>query len=80
MQIKFRVDWGYQYLYSRRHYHPTYVWDGNIKCSNGKITKTSLLNYKSVFPVGICGPALCPEKTALDKPEWICSTKRDIKG
>lgn len=80
MQIKFRVDWGYQYLYSRRHYHPTYVWDGNIKCSNGKITKTSLLNYKSVFPVGICGPALCPEKTALDKPEWKCLTKRDIKG
>lgn len=80
MEINFRVDWGYQYLYSRRHYHPVYMWDGNLKCSDGKISKICLLNYKSVFPVGICGPALCPEKTELKKPEWVCSTHRDIKG
>lgn len=80
MIIKFRVNWGYQYLYSRRHYHPVYVWDGNLKCSDGEIVKISLLNYKSVFPVGICGPALCPEVSKLKEPKWTCSTHRDIKG
>lgn len=80
MNIHFRVDWGYQYLYSRRHYHPVYVWDGNLKCSDGNITKIQLLDYKSKFPVGICGPALCPEKTELPSPNWVCSTKRDVKG
>ena len=35
MVLDFRIDWGYQYLYSRRHYHPQYIWDGELKCENG---------------------------------------------
>ena len=45
MKLNFRIDWGYQYLYSRRHYHPYYHWDGHLKCSDGVIEKVFQLDY-----------------------------------
>ena len=43
--MNFRIDWGYQYLYSRRTYHPTFVWDGELDCENGKIDVRIYKNY-----------------------------------
>ena len=45
MKLNFRIDWGYQYLYSRRHYHPYYHWDGHLECSDGVIEKVFQLDY-----------------------------------
>ena len=45
MLLDFRIDWGYQYLYSRRHYHPQFIWDGELKCENGTIQSVWQLSY-----------------------------------
>ena len=45
MKLDFRIDWGYQYLYSRRHYHPVYCWDGTLECTDGTIQKCWQLDY-----------------------------------
>ena len=45
MKLDFRIDFGYQYLYSRRHYHPVYVWDGSLSCEGGRIDKSFRLDY-----------------------------------
>ena len=45
MKLDFRIDWGYQYLYSRRHYHPVYIWDGSLTCQGGAIEKL----YRRIF-------------------------------
>lgn len=29
MKLDFRIDWGYQYLYSRRHYHSFFLRNGH---------------------------------------------------
>ena len=76
MKLMFRIDWGYQYLYSRRHYHPVYVWDGGINCENGTILNTWKLDY----PVIWFGPGHCAKETLLDTPNWESRTKRGISG
>ncbi|MBE5765795.1 MAG: hypothetical protein E7335_01275 [Clostridiales bacterium] len=74
--LDFRIDWGYQYLYSRRHYHPEYLWHGNLACEGGEI----LESYKLDYPVVWYGPGLSAIETPLDKPEWESRTKRGIAG
>ena len=49
MKLDFRIDWGYQYLYSRRHYHPVYIWDGSLQCENGTIEKSWQLDYPVIW-------------------------------
>ncbi len=76
MQLEFRIDWGYKYLYSRRHYHPIYVWDGNLSCTNGRIEKCFQLEY----PVIWFGPGHCPRETELPSPAWQSQTRRELSG
>jgi len=76
MQLDFRIDWGYQYLYSRRHYHPTYIWNGILSCENGKILET----YQLTYPVLWFGPGQSAKETKLDSPKWESRTKRRLAG
>jgi hypothetical protein len=63
MKIDFRVDWGYQMLYSRRHYHPVYRWDGHLECSGFSELNVSLLEY----PPAWWGPCHTAHETPLEK-------------
>ncbi len=74
--MNFRIDWGYQYLYSRRTYHPTYVWDGELDCENGKINKIFKLDY----PVCWFGPIYTAKETLLENNSWKDKTKRGMSG
>ena len=65
VKLDFRIDWGYQYLYSRRHYHPFFHWDGTLECSNGVIEKCFKLDY----PVIWYGPGQCALETELQDPD-----------
>ena len=76
MKLDFRIEWGYQYLYSRRHYHPVYNWDGCLECNGGTIEST----YKLDYPVIWYGPGHCAVETKLPEPRWKSSTKRGISG
>lgn len=76
MKIDFRIDWGYQYLYSRRHYHPFYHWDGKLECENGTIQKS----YKLDYPVIWFGPGHCAVETELPSPQWQSTTRRGLAG
>lgn len=76
MRIGFRIDWGYQYLYSRRHYHPQFIWDGSLTCDNGYILHTYQLDYPVIF----FGPGQCARETELPAPEWVSHTKRRLSG
>jgi hypothetical protein len=76
MKLNFRIDWGYQYLYSRRHYHPVYVWDGDISCRGGSVEKVFQLDY----PVIWFGPGHCAKETLLPAASWKSRTKRGMAG
>lgn len=76
MKLDFRIDWGYQYMYSRRHYHPVYIWDGNLTCENGTIEKSFQLEY----PYVMFGPGYSAKEIELSKPEWKNRTKRGYSG
>ena len=76
MKLDFRIDWGYQYLYSRRHYHPFYHWDGHLECSDGAIENVFQLDY----PVIWYGPGHCARETLLDSPCWKSTTRRGLAG
>ena len=76
MKLDFRIDWGYQYLYSRRHYHPTYIWDGSLTCKNGEILET----YQLTYPVIWFGPGQSAREEKLAGPEWKNTTKRRLAG
>ncbi|MBO5644559.1 MAG: hypothetical protein J6S90_04875 [Lentisphaeria bacterium] len=76
MKIDFRIDWGYQYLYSRRHYHPFYIWDGKLECENGTVTGAWQLDY----PVIWFGPGHCANETKLEAAEWKSTTRRGLAG
>lgn len=76
MKLDFRIDWGYQYLYSRRHYHPKYIWDGSLKCDNGNILELYQLDY----PVIWYGPGQCAKETKLEEYSWKSQTKRGVSG
>ena len=76
MKLDFRIDWGYQYLYSRRHYHPFYQWDGHLDCSAGRIERVFRLDY----PVLWYGPGHCAHETPLPTPAWKSFTRRGLSG
>ena len=76
MKLNFRIDWGYQYLYSRRHYHPFYHWDGHLECSEGTIEKVFWLDY----PVLWFGPGHSAKETQLESPCWKSTTHRGFAG
>ncbi len=76
MKLNFRIDFGYQYLYSRRTYHPTYVWDGGITCRGGEILAAYELEYPNIW----YGPVLNPIQKRLATPNWRNSTKRRLAG
>ena len=76
IELDFRVEWGYSYLYSRRHYHPVYDWDGKITADRGTITECRLLEYPKCW----FGPAHCPREIRLEKPEWVSRTRRGWSG
>ena len=76
MKLDFRIDWGYQYIYSRRLYHPTYIWDGILECEGGTITEIYKLEYPfSFFAIGNTAKEL-PMKEA----KWEDKTKRGFSG
>lgn len=76
MKLEFRIDWGYQYLYSRRLYHPTYIWDGNLKVDGGEITEI----YQLTYPYSWYGIGHSAKETKLETPEWKSRTKRALSG
>jgi hypothetical protein len=76
MRLELNIDFGYRFLYSRQHYHPTYCWDGKIDCTNGKILSVSRLTYSD----SIYGPVHSPVETPLSGNEWKFSTQREIAG
>jgi len=76
MKIDFRIDFGYQYLYSRKHYHPTFIWDGGITCENGEILNTYKLDYPYIW----YGPGQSAKEEKLPCPEWKIKTKREFTG
>ena len=76
MKLDFRIDFGYQYLYSRRHYHPQFVWDGKLTVEGGHIEKT----YQLTYPVLWFGPGHSAVETELEGPAWTLRTKRGLAG
>lgn len=76
MKLDFRIDFGYQYLYSRRHYHPLFIWDGSLDCEGGKIKDSYTLEY----PYQWWGITETAKETKLKKPEWKLETKRAMRG
>lgn len=76
MLLNFRIDFGYQYLYSRKHYHPVYIWDGTLECKCGEIINSYLLEYPYLW----FGPGRSAKETKLDSPSWEITTKREFAG
>lgn len=76
MKLDFRIEWGYQILYSRRHYHPQYIWDGHLECEKGSIERLSLYHY----PRCISGPVNSPRETPLTGNAWKETTRRALSG
>ena len=76
MKLDFRIDWGYQYLYSRRLYHPTFIWDGNLTVDGGKIDEI----YQLTYPYSWYGIGHSAKEAKLDAPEWKSTTKRGLSG
>jgi hypothetical protein len=68
MKLDFRIDWGYQMLYSRRHYHPIYIWDGHLECSD---TNAKLKVWRREYPPAWWGPCFTAVETPLAAPEWL---------
>ena len=76
MLLDFRIDFGYSYLYSRKHYHPSFIWDGSIECENGSILNTYKLDYPYIW----FGPGHTAKETELPSPVWQFKTKREFTG
>ena len=76
MKLDFRIEWGYNVLYSRRHYHPVYCWDGSLDCEKGTLGKLALYHY----PRSISGPVNSPVETPLEGNCWQESTRRGLSG
>lgn len=76
MKLDFRIDWGYQYLYSRRLYHPTYIWDGELTVENGSVDEI----YQLTYPYSWYGIGHSAKETKLDEPKWQSKTKRGLSG
>lgn len=75
-RLDFRIDWGYQFVYSRRHYHPAYCWDGELTCEGGHIDKLFQLEY----PYTWWGPVHSARETELPDLSWHSTTRRGMAG
>jgi len=75
-KLNFRVDFGFQMVYSRRQYHATMKWDGRLVCENGEILQSYFLEDRKMWSC----PCLSPKRVPLDKPEWQITTRRQIHG
>ena len=76
MKLDFNIEWGYQVLYSRRHYHPIYHWDGHLDSENVTELKVSSLEYPNTY----WGPCFSPIETQLKDSLWQDSTRRKVSG
>lgn len=76
MKINFIINWGYQYLYSRKHYHPVFVWDGKLSVKDGNIENVYKLDYPYIW----YGIPHSPKETRLSGAEWRDRTKREFSG
>ncbi|MGI8907982.1 MAG: hypothetical protein ACR2IE_16005 [Candidatus Sumerlaeaceae bacterium] len=74
--LDFRVDWGYAFVYSRRHYHPEYCWDGEIRCDGGQIDSV----YQVEYPYTWWGPVHTAKERLLEGLTWRSTTRRGIAG
>jgi len=90
MKLDFRIDFGYRHLYSSTHYHPKYIWDGNIRAMNGHIEKVYQLDYpdqvvESVYqifdnPYGAFAQSKSAKETLLQGTSFQCTTHRNVGG
>ena len=90
MKLDFRIDFGYRHLYSSTHYHPKYIWDGNIRVENGRIEKVYQLEYPNkvaqnvsqIFnnPDGWCAQAKSAKENLLHGTSFQCTTCRNMAG
>lgn len=80
MKLDFRIEWGYHFLYSNRHYHPELVWDGRLTCTQGAIKEAYQLEYLRPNINLHFGPGLCAKETLLPAPEWESRTCNWIAG
>jgi len=76
MKIEFRVDWGYQFLYSRRQYHPIYCFDGHLEVANGQILFLSQLEY----PYSWWGFVHSAREMPLTGNFWKSTVRRGMSG
>ena len=76
MLLDFRIDWGYQFLYSRVSYHPEFIWDGRLDCKGGTIEKSFHLAY----PYVVFGPGHSAVEEPLEAPEWKSRTQNTFDG
>ncbi|MBE6358305.1 MAG: hypothetical protein E7057_03550 [Lentisphaerae bacterium] len=76
MKLDFRIDWGYQSLYTRASYHPVFIWDGCLKCHGGTIDKSFHLAY----PYVVFGPGHCAVEEPLASPMWQSRTQYTFDG
>lgn len=63
-------------LYSRRQYHPVYLWDGHLTCDGAQQMRISALDYQAPW----WGPCFSPRETPLDGHSWQDSTRRKVAG
>ena len=76
MKIEFRIDWGYQFLYSRRQYHPIYCFDGHLEVENGQIISLRQLEY----PYSWWGIVHSARETPLTGNFWKSTVRRGMAG
>ncbi len=80
MNLDFRIEWGYHFLYTNERYHPTLCWDGSLTAENGRILEVYQLEYPRPVPNLIFGPGQSAKETRLPAPEWKSTTCNWIEG
>ncbi len=76
MNLEFRIDWGYQFLYSRRQYHPAYCFDGCLEAENGQIVSLRQLDY----PYSWWGIVHSAKEIPLTGNCWKSTIRRGVSG
>ena len=75
-RLSFKIDFGFQMIYSRRQYHAAMKWDGRLVCKNGRILKSDFLEDGKMWSC----PCFSPKRIPLDRPEWKITTRRQVHG
>lgn len=76
MLLEFRIDWGYQFVYSRRQYHPQYCFDGSLEVKGGKILSLRALDY----PYSWWGIVHSAREKELEGNSWRSTIRRGLAG